>query len=465
MSTSPRRAGEEVELIPRDPATHRSHVPGLFAHKHTKSARHNDGLGRYTNLDPETSTTANFGRRPPPNHGEYGISAPDTAYSSAHHWEDPTPAQVENGIGGPDYKDTRAISRSPSPVPGDSTLLKKGGLRTFTNDPDQGPSDKWTFNKFMIFVAMGFLWTASQIPLYLYGGIIPQIEDDIGGEDRYAWLLLGYLIPLASVTPFVGPFSDLFGRRNVALFAAVITIVGCIVNSTAHSMNVFIGGMVLLGIGAGILELTSLAVAGESAPTKHRGAYIGAIILTIIPYCPSVLYAQLIVAHASWRYIGLWCALWTSVGLFLTTVYYWPPRRANRGGLSKREIMKRMDFTGGLLSTAGLTLFLMGLTWSSSQYSWDSAHVRVTLILGAVLMVMFGIWETFLVKYPMFPRRLGTNPMAFTVVLVITFVSGANFFAVLVFWPTQYFVQYAKFDDPVSVGVGSLPVGYDDMAS
>ena len=52
--------------------------------------------------------------------------------------------------------------------------------------------------KFMIFVAMGFLWTGSQIPLYLFGGIIPYIEETIGGSDRYVWIALGNLIPLAA---------------------------------------------------------------------------------------------------------------------------------------------------------------------------------------------------------------------------------------------------------------------------
>jgi MFS family permease len=135
-----------------------------------------------------------------------------------------------------------------------------------------------TWRKFMIFVAMGFLWTGSQIPLYLFGGIIPLIEETIGGADRYVWIALGNLIPLATVTPFVGGMSDLFGRRNIAMFAALCGIVGSIVCATAHTMNVFIGGQTIIGVGAGIGELTALAVASESAPTKKRGLYIGGIV-------------------------------------------------------------------------------------------------------------------------------------------------------------------------------------------
>jgi hypothetical protein len=41
--------------------------------------------------------------------------------------------------------------------------------------------------------------------------------------------------------------------------------------------------------------------------------------------------------------------------------------------------------------------------------------------------------------------------------LVITAVSGANFFSVLMFWPTQAFNTYDQ--DPVGVGLRGLPIG------
>ena len=92
----------------------------------------------------------------------------------------------------------------------------------------------------MVLVAMSFLWVASQIPLYLYGGIIPIVMASIGGADRYEWVVLGNLLPLASITPFVGALSDLFGRRWIALFAGFLLVVGNIICATAKIMNVFI---------------------------------------------------------------------------------------------------------------------------------------------------------------------------------------------------------------------------------
>ena len=36
----------------------------------------------------------------------------------------------------------------------------------------------------MSLIAMAFIWTGSQIPVYIFGGIPPYIYADLGGVDR-----------------------------------------------------------------------------------------------------------------------------------------------------------------------------------------------------------------------------------------------------------------------------------------
>ena len=58
----------------------------------------------------------------------------------------------------------------------------------------------------------------------------------------------------------------------------------------------------------------------------------------------------------------------------------------------------------------------------------------------------------------MFPSRLKQSPRILILTLVITFISGANFFSVLLFWPTQAFNVYGQ--DPVGVGIRGIPIGF-----
>ncbi|KAJ6087921.1 hypothetical protein N7467_006835 [Penicillium canescens] len=319
-----------------------------------------------------------------------------------------------------------------------------------------------TFRRFMGFVAMAFLWTGSQIPVYLFGGIPPYIYGDIGGADRWIWFVLANLLSLAGVCPFVGSLSDLIGRRTVAIIGASLIVIGMIVCSTVHSMNYFIAGMAIAGAGAGVNELTALAATSEMAPTRKRGVYVSALIFTIVPFCPSVLWAQLIAYYSHWRYVGAFCGAWSAFGLLVTIFFYFPPPRVNSVGMSRKEIIGRIDFVGGFLSITGLIVFLAGLQWGGYMYPWSSAHVLAPLIIGFFLLVAFGFWEIYGAKYPIFPSRLKQEPRTLGLTLVITFISGANFFSVLMFWPTESFNVYGH--DPVMVGVRSIPIGFSIMA-
>lgn len=84
------------------------------------------------------------------------------------------------------------------------------------------------------------------------------------------------------------------------------------------------------------------------------------------------------------------------------------------------------------------------------------------MIIGFFLLVAFTFWEIYGAKYPIFPTRLKQEPRTLGLTLVITFISGANFFSVIMFWPTESFNVYGH--DPVDVGVRSLAIGFGILA-
>lgn len=152
--------------------------------------------------------------------------------------------------------------------------------------------------------------------------------------------------------------------------------------------------MAIAGVGAGINELTALAATSELAPTRKRGKYVAVLIFTIVPFCPSVLWAQLIASHAGWRYCGLLCGIWAAVGLFMTLFFYFPPPRVNSQGLTKKEIIGQIDFVGGFFSIVGMLLFICGMQWGGYQVSrfptvQGFVELTVSSILGNLLMSLF----------------------------------------------------------------------------
>ena len=51
----------------------------------------------------------------------------------------------------------------------------------------------------------------------------------------------------------------------------------------------------------------------------------------------------------------------------MTAVFYFPPPRVNSQGLSRMEVAKQIDYIGGLLSIAGMLVFMAGLQWGGYQ--------------------------------------------------------------------------------------------------
>jgi hypothetical protein len=118
-------------------------------------------------------------------------------------------------------------------------------------------------------------------------------------------------------------------------------------------------------------ELIALAGTAELVPVAKRGNYVAALVFTIIPFCPSTLWAQLITHASNWRYNGILVGVWNFLGLvFVLLLYKDPPRPADRE--SKSAILQRIDYVGGLLSIGGCLLFMMGMQWGAVQASHSS---------------------------------------------------------------------------------------------
>lgn len=87
-----------------------------------------------------------------------------------------------------------------------------------------------------------YVSSGSQIPLYFVGGSLSYISADIGGASAMSWLPISNTLALASVSPFVGYLSDLFGRRNITLVGSVVLMIGITVVGTAHSFAQGVAG-------------------------------------------------------------------------------------------------------------------------------------------------------------------------------------------------------------------------------
>jgi hypothetical protein len=75
----------------------------------------------------------------------------------------------DSGTAEHEHRENLDVIRTISRVPGNTHYYEKDGLRTYGDGEAHDVEPPMTFRRIMSLIAMAFLWTGSQIPLYLFG--------------------------------------------------------------------------------------------------------------------------------------------------------------------------------------------------------------------------------------------------------------------------------------------------------
>lgn len=129
-----------------------------------------------------------------------------------------------------------------------------------------------------------------------------------------------------------------------------------------------------------------------------------------------------------WRWCYYLNIIVVGLAIVLLYLFYNPPTfELLHERKSKRQILKKLDCKsnpfevkgieilmtsdlGIFLWTAGLTLFLMGVSLGGTIYPWASAPAISTIVIGIILLIVLFIWEAFAdLEYPAIPVKFFRN--------------------------------------------------------
>ncbi|KAL1895421.1 hypothetical protein Sste5346_005227 [Sporothrix stenoceras] len=302
----------------------------------------------------------------------------------------------------------------------------------------------------MLAVGLGLLAAVSS---FGYAApILAQINDDLGPDPRYIWISLVYNAVLAVGLALVGRLSDIFGRRYWFIGGGVVGVVGAVVCATAKTIPTLIGGNVLLGLSSAT-QLSFHYVMGELVPMRYR--YIGNAFLYCFTFpgsgCgPSIAYAFIQRPSVGWRGV-YWLILGIEgAALICWTLFYFPPsfskvHASERGErATKTYWAKHFDYVGTFLFTGGFVVFLLGLSWGGSVYPWKSASTIASIVVGAVTLIIFVLWEIYApLREPLIPMHLFKN-VEWVAACVLLGLGAGVYYAFAIIWPAQAAVMYSN---------------------
>lgn len=153
------------------------------------------------------------------------------------------------------------------------------------------------------FFGIGVSLVATYFAFQAGAAAVAVISADIGPSDNASLFSIIWTISQPISILLFGRLSDRFGRRNFALGANILGIIGGIVACTAQKMDTLVGAQVLLGLASGVPASYPL-LTGELMSNKTK--FLGTICVVV----PNVIatgfgpyIGQRLTVVANWRWI------------------------------------------------------------------------------------------------------------------------------------------------------------------
>lgn len=213
------------------------------------------------------------------------------------------------------------------------------------------------------------------------------------------WVVESYGLFLGALILVGGTLGDLLGRRLIFMAGTILFAVASFACGVAPNIQILIIARSIQGVGAALLVPGSLAIISTSFDEKSRGSAIGAWSgWTAITTAIGPVLGGWLVEHASWRWVFM-------INLPLAAAVIC--MSAWRIAESRSAIASRVDWSGALLATLGLSGLVFGFIESTSA-GWRSPVVAGSLIAAFGCLLGFAALEARTAS-PMVPLALFKN--------------------------------------------------------
>ncbi|KAI1622184.1 major facilitator superfamily domain-containing protein [Exophiala viscosa] len=229
------------------------------------------------------------------------------------------------------------------------------------------------------------------------------IATDLGASTEVSWFTSAYLIAITSITPVAGRLCAIFTPRVYLLASICVQACGLLISSQAPSVNAFLAGRVVTGIGSASVTPVAFILVTELTAPRRRGLFFGAINTgyTSGVACGAII-AGALEPLVGWRAV-FWLQIPFTLAAALLAFFTIPePRRLDAstaaGAYHKQSLatkLSQIDYFGVVTIIGAVVLLL---------YSLSSPKVQITpIVLSVASLVLFVLVEAHWADQPIVP--------------------------------------------------------------
>lgn len=240
------------------------------------------------------------------------------------------------------------------------------------------------------------------------------------------WIIVAYLIVIASILLTLGRLSDIIGRKPLWVAGLAVFTASSASCGAAPSLLFLVVSRAFQGLGGAMVMSVSPAMITHAFSARERGramGLIGAVVAVGTSAGPTL--GGIITQTLSWRWIFYINVPIGIIGIIASIRLLWEPKRVSGA-------KKQFDPIGAAILSVSAILLMLAMTFGQ-EAGWLSPAITGGFAVATVLLVVFVIIEKRMahpiVDISIFQSRL------FSAALVSSFLCYLSLFAIMFLMP------------------------------
>ncbi|CCH46046.1 Siderophore iron transporter [Wickerhamomyces ciferrii] len=294
----------------------------------------------------------------------------------------------------------------------------------------------------------------------------PYATSSFGHHSMISTLDIATALMSSVCKPMLAKFSDVTSRPITYILALTLYAMGYIIVAASKTISAYVIGEVFVAIGGSGISLMNSITTADLTPLKYRGLLIG---ILSSPYLITTWFAGLIVdailGKGNWRWgYGMFAIIMPVAISPAIVIMLWLDNKAAKLAEENVEIkaaelalekpktfrFRELNHTERIkflwqqsLEIDLFGLILMGFGWSllllpfslyrAAEGQWKNPSMIAMLVVGALFLIFYAIYELTLAPYPSMPKRVLMNRTFMTAVSIDFFYQCGGMLRLLYF--------------------------------
>ncbi|MCP3821640.1 MFS transporter [Streptomyces sp. A3M-1-3] len=267
-----------------------------------------------------------------------------------------------------------------------STVNSSGETPTVQALPVEPAPERMTRRQTLVLVLLLGAQFTLAVDFSIMNVAVPVIGRELGfAQENLQWIATAFALSAAGFSLLFGRIADLVGARRIFLAGLGLLTLASLVGGLVDAQGPLLAARVAQGLATAMVTPAGLALLITSfpeGPLRDRALGLNGAMLSAGFTCGAIV-GGMLTDVLSWRW-GFFINVPIGVLLIVVSPMLLKKSQVRQGG--------KLDIPGAVTVSAGLIALVYGIS-AAGQYGWGDSTTLLSLGIGVLLLIAFGLVE------------------------------------------------------------------------